>query len=330
MTEPICFNCLKPGHKSINCPEPQKKTRCPSCDKVDGHTVDCRNPLFKSQSSFQSTTVFEMTSQLKLEFQQVTDKFTVIDVRREVDIGMVPLWLSTIDAHVGKSGDRSLKFATSRPMKRHVTFVNKNGVPVLSLVFYSKVLTVNDRFSINEKGIISFDGNARNTINERVVCKIRVNNVEDTFKVRVSWYDNKFVFNVHPRIGPILVDSQAPIVTARPNEGNINVRINAIFQNDRIDESAGAYTIAQDEASERTFTVNLDLQGMDRMDNAGFKVLLKDWVELLPRPLIAAVDNNKRLAITDNNERPDTADENERPANADENERPAEDDDNKR
>ncbi|XP_062553856.1 uncharacterized protein LOC134219168 isoform X1 [Armigeres subalbatus] len=38
-SELICFNCNASGHKSINCPKPQRRPRCTSCSKV-GHTVE--------------------------------------------------------------------------------------------------------------------------------------------------------------------------------------------------------------------------------------------------------------------------------------------------
>nr|XP_029713311.1 uncharacterized protein LOC115257628 [Aedes albopictus] len=35
----ICFNCNDPGHKSVNCPKPQRRPRCTSCLKV-GHSAE--------------------------------------------------------------------------------------------------------------------------------------------------------------------------------------------------------------------------------------------------------------------------------------------------
>lgn len=35
----ICFNCNETGHKSVNCPRPQRRPRCSSCLKV-GHSAD--------------------------------------------------------------------------------------------------------------------------------------------------------------------------------------------------------------------------------------------------------------------------------------------------
>lgn len=42
-TKMKCFNCDKPGHKSIHCPEPQKKPRCKVCNKIGHDEKDCRS-----------------------------------------------------------------------------------------------------------------------------------------------------------------------------------------------------------------------------------------------------------------------------------------------
>lgn len=150
-----CYNCLQFGHFSSRFPEPQRKARCPSCDKVDGHTSNCANTGFTSYSLFESQTAFEMTNTLKLQFKEVDDVFTVYDVRRQVPIDRTPMWLSAVDAFVGKSEPRTLEFATYRPKKRHVTILDVNENEVISLVFFQKVLTVNDRFHLDDKGVVS-------------------------------------------------------------------------------------------------------------------------------------------------------------------------------
>lgn len=217
MAEQVCFNCHKPGHLSVHCPEPQQKVRCPSCDKVNGHTPNCQNRDFNSHSRFQRTTVFSLQNLLKIVFQNVTEVFTAQDVSNNIEIGNVPLWLSTTDTFVAKTGPRSLSFATSRPMKRNITIVNKNNEPVLSLVFFQKMLTVNQRFELDDKGNISFNQSAVNGIEEKIVCKIGINNTADFFKIRISWHEHKHVFQVYPIIGPIVVDPQQPSYDQTPD-----------------------------------------------------------------------------------------------------------------
>lgn len=281
MTE-VCFNCQLPGHISEFCPDPPKKTRCPSCKKVDFHTPDCKNNKFKSQYTSTSTTVFKMLNQLKLDFQHVESEFKVQDFRREVPIGPIPLWLSVIDAHVGQVGARSLEFATSRPMKRNITFIDQNNKPILSFVFYCNVLIINERFEINEKGNISFNVNARNEIKVPIVCEIRLRTIENPFKMRVTWYGHKHVFQVHPIIGPILIDPQQPIPS--PSEAKydtVNVRINAI---DRSDEGA----VGGIDPNERTFAVKINLRNISTLTEDELGAMLKDLVVSLKRPAIAA------------------------------------------
>lgn len=232
MTDNLCWNCGQSGHRSQRCPEPQKMSRCPSCNKVNAHDADCQNITFKSQSLFLTTTVFEIQKLLKVEFKNVTNVLSVRDVGRQVEIGNVPLWLSTIDAFVGKFSGNSLEFATSRPKKRHITFVNKNGEAFLSLVCYQKRATINNRFQLDENGLISFNCNARNEITETVVCTIAINNTSDVFKVRITWFGHKHIFEIHPLVGPILVDPQQPSEQRRgANDQNMsNVRLNAVLE----------------------------------------------------------------------------------------------------
>lgn len=219
MAEAVCYNCYQPGHISEFCPEEPQKSRCPSCKKVDKHTWDCKNPSYKSRSLAGSTTVFQLNNQLKIEFQNITGVFTVQDVEQNVEIGAIPLWLSAIDTFVAKFGLRSLCFATSRPMKRHITIMDRNNRPVLSLVFFQKILTINNRIELNDQGKVSFDCNARNSITGKIVCKIGVMNTTDVFKVRVTWFGQKHIFFVHPSVGPILVDPlQPPLTPTEPNQ----------------------------------------------------------------------------------------------------------------
>lgn len=105
------YNCLKSGHLSANCPEPQRRSRCPSCDKVDSHAPECNNSAFTCSMFSTSTTVFNMQNLLKIQFKGVADLFTVHDVRRKVEIDKIPKWLTTIDSYVCKTDDRTLDFA---------------------------------------------------------------------------------------------------------------------------------------------------------------------------------------------------------------------------
>lgn len=69
--------------------------------------------------------------------------------------------------------------------------LEKENDPVLSLVFFQKILTINNRFELNEKGRISYDCNSVNAITDRVVCEIQVNNIDEIFRVRIVWHGHK-------------------------------------------------------------------------------------------------------------------------------------------
>lgn len=279
MTDMVCYNCGVQGHKSVNCPEPPKKSRCPSCDKVDGHTSSCQNPVFVSKSRYENTTVFEMKNTLKIEFQKVRDEFFVLDVNRKIMIGNAPLWLSGIDTFVGKVGVRALDFAMSRPMKRHITIMSR-GEPVLSLVFFEKMLKLNNRFEMNDKGTISFNTDGTNAITEQVVSKIGIYTTEEVFKARISWHGHKHVFDVYPTIGPVLLDPQRPErVPQQPSHDGATtmIRVNVFdragpSEDKDTDDQAGAVgndpgaEIQPNLLFERTFKLSLNLNDLNRPD----------------------------------------------------------------
>lgn len=257
-----CYNCGQAGHRSKICPEPQRRTRCPSCNKVNGHIENCPNIGFRSEPRFSNTTVFELQKPLKLEFLNISNVLNVLDNDRKIEIDRIPLWLSVIDAHIGKVGERSLELATSRPMKRHIVIVDKNGVVALSLVFFEKRLTINSRIQIDSNGNVSFNINAQNDVTERIVSKIQIDNNDDIFKVRISWYGHKYVFHVYPDVGPILIDPLHPQKNGPTKKENIN--INAVIKlQDEADDVRLVGNVTSDGNLGRTFSLSFNVRDLD-------------------------------------------------------------------
>lgn len=259
MTDLICYNCNAHGHIALHCPEPQRQSRCPTCNKVNTHDEGCPNKNFTSEQRFKSTTVFTMKNLLKIEFQSVTGDFFVHDVKSLVPIGNVPLWISTIDAFVGKI-NKSIEFATSHPMKRHVTIYNENKQIVLSLVFYEKMLYINGRFQIDNKGVISYNSNDENSVTEKIVCKIGIKNTEEVFKFRVTWHGHKHVFKFYPNVGAVNIDPCQPIEVQQPKPpADANAIALNVLVNQNNDSNEGAVG-----GSDRTFTIRLNLPDFNR------------------------------------------------------------------
>lgn len=108
----VCFNCNNPNanHHSINCTEPQKFTRCPTCDAVvlpnTHHKNGCLNQSFKSKFIGSAQTVFKVEDIFSIEFENIDEKIFVLDNGKKIEIGNTSLWLSPIDTNVVKSGAR--------------------------------------------------------------------------------------------------------------------------------------------------------------------------------------------------------------------------------
>lgn len=252
----FCFNCKREAnHRSEHCLEPQQYNRCASCSKVAfypaGHLSECRHKTFVSTSVFASKTVFDIKSLAIVDFLDV-DGIYIRDSNQEIEILFDTKWLSTIDAFVKKVGVRSIEFKSSRPMKRNVTIVNKDGKPVVSLVFLTKLLIVNNRYEINDKGQITYNCAAESLVERPITC-IMVKNTENVFKMRVHWYGFKHAFLVHPDV----VTIKDPLMRNRENSLTDN---NA----NEVEENAVALPMKNRQVrvgNDRQFTVTLNLGG---------------------------------------------------------------------
>lgn len=60
--------------------------------------------------------------------------------------------------------------------------------------------------------MVSFNCAAKNEIQLPIVCKIKVHNTSNMFKIRINWWGQKHVFDVYPE-GPILVVPEYKEVT---------------------------------------------------------------------------------------------------------------------
>lgn len=207
----FCYNCGSEGHRSDRCNRQQRYTRCPSCYVVafapESHKDFCTHRNFLSTQTATTQTVFEIKDIFSVNFASVEPTFLVGDGNRNVEIGYTPLWLSAIESFVTKTGTKSLTFTAARPTNKNITIVDKEEKPVVCLTFNGSTLVVNTRYELPRDGHIAFHYDKPNAIATPENCKIKVNNVGATFKMRINVWNTRFVFDVYP-IGPILVDSQ--------------------------------------------------------------------------------------------------------------------------
>lgn len=54
--ETVCFNCRETGHRSIDCPKPQRRERCSKCMKV-GHTAEKCTVVTNSSKQFETNQI---------------------------------------------------------------------------------------------------------------------------------------------------------------------------------------------------------------------------------------------------------------------------------
>lgn len=205
-----CFNCGKTAsHISINCPEPDTRTRCPSCFAVtfnrSGHKHWCGNKSFVSRVL--ENAVYEFKDFLQIDFSSVSDELIVKDHNREVSLEVNTLWLSPIDAYVRKVNSRSILFSELKALKRSIMVLDKNDEAVLSLEVQNESIIVNGRYKLDRHGLISFYQYSANRIENTHICGIKVQNTADSFKVRIHVFNwnAKYVFDVYPS-GPVLQD----------------------------------------------------------------------------------------------------------------------------
>lgn len=102
----ICFNCnLSSDHGSINCPEPQKYSRCVVCRNVcfdtSSHRFGCTNAGFRSQYLAPTTTVFSTSVLVKLGFTGI-EKVFVKDYLVDTEVKNEALFVFNENALVEK------------------------------------------------------------------------------------------------------------------------------------------------------------------------------------------------------------------------------------
>lgn len=115
---------------------------------------------------------------------------------------------------------------------------------------------------IDSNGNVSFNINAQNDVTERIVSKIQIDNNDDIFKVRISWYGHKYVFHVHPDVGPILIDPLHPQKNGPTKKENIN--INAVIKlQDEADDVRLVGNVTSDGNLGRTFSLSFNVRDLD-------------------------------------------------------------------
>lgn len=249
-----CYNCRAVGnHLSQDCPIGQQYKRCPSCKVVakttSSHKDTCRNKQFISTFIGCTSTVFSLRDALIVEFKGIEDEYFVMDGQRPVPIGKNQLWLSAIDSFISKSGANTLNISTSRSTKKSIVILDKDEKPTVSIVFDFDTIVVNSRYILRSNGVVSFNYKAENHVEQPHVCKLKVLNTSQMFKMRLSLSNNTVyaMFDVYVNYGAILIDNQIFAAkrsldgTMNIDAGTMNIDADNSLQNDgtRKDETIG-------------------------------------------------------------------------------------------
>lgn len=191
-----CYNCGSDEHNSKNCDKPPKYTRCGGCDNVasspDQHKPWCRQKHFVSEYIGQQ--VYQVKPLFQIKFE-VDTNVSIMDASNTIVVQEgLPLWIASVDAHVMRQG-RTLQFISARDSKRNFTFVNNHDKAIISLQTDDVSTTFNCRYQIFRNGYVSFEYKRPNSIKTPVVCRIKIHNGDDMFKVNDSerWFIIYFI-----------------------------------------------------------------------------------------------------------------------------------------
>lgn len=89
----VCYNCFKPGHISVNCPQPQRLERCAKCSKT-GHTTEFCKSVLPASRNINQVVSDGVPDQVSRETGRITKNILLDDM--------------VVDAFIDPGSDRTL------------------------------------------------------------------------------------------------------------------------------------------------------------------------------------------------------------------------------
>lgn len=202
----FCYNCNDSSHYSINCPQDQLYTRCPTCNNVcfgdDGHKRLCSNISFRSSFKSQFDRVVETSLLLELTFKGINDVAIRVgdDMKR---VGSNPLWLPEHSLQI-KCVDGWLCFDGDKNKSYTIAVIDSNGKRRIKMSMSNKML-INTRYTVEAKGFVKYDMSAYDASHGYAHCTVQVDNIDVLFYAKAKWKANTLFMDSYPE-GVILKD----------------------------------------------------------------------------------------------------------------------------
>lgn len=197
------FNCHKPGHHSIRCPEPPRYTRCFDCSRVcetaNDHYFRCENKQFKSRyiNLEQSIRPATLVADLKIS---TCSSLHLLDGSRQIDLSsdFPPM---QIDANhgllLGKA--KHIKYFQWYPnIERQcvINVMNCHNDVRLSINFKGDVFIINKKIRVRENGSIQYRTEPVENEIRPAELTLKVE-TERRFDVTIYAFNRNFTFEVH-------------------------------------------------------------------------------------------------------------------------------------
>lgn len=197
----LCYNCLKPGHQSIRCPEPSRYTRCFSCSRVcetpNDHFFACSNKEFKSRFIHPgSTKAATLVADLKIS---TIFPLYLMDRSNEIDLSadFPPMKIDTDNGLLlGKA--KSIEYYQWFPSidKRCVINVmDAENTVRFSVRLQDEVFIINKSIRVRKNGAIEYRNEKVLDLMQKAELTLKVDTVRK-FSISIYAFKQRFTFEV--------------------------------------------------------------------------------------------------------------------------------------
>lgn len=190
----------------------------------DHPSTSSSEPNSDRPKTVKSSGVYELNHIIQFEFRNVVDKFSVNEGDHDRPIKPFPLRINAIDAFIAHGKPLCLLMAYGKQMKRTLTLVSKDDKPIASFSFDGTMVLVGNRIRVHANGNYSANVNTYNSISEGKGCKIKIDNIDGSFDLRIKPWNDWIYFKVFIDFGPMIIDAQSRAANNQPTPSSPSAR----------------------------------------------------------------------------------------------------------